>query len=73
MTIRTMRSCNFFHADVRLFSGGANRVGSLMMTTGTTQFHALNILKDNRLAQLLYIKSFLPKEQLRKVLDIIIT
>jgi len=71
LRINTMRTCNFFYLDVTLLSGGTTRAGSLMMATGLPVSSALLILKDQRLSRLLYIKSFLPEEQFRRVKDFI--
>lgn len=67
--VNTMRTCNFFHSEVQRFSGGTTRPGCIVMTTGTTFKRAITILKSKYWKRLLYIKSFLPEEQYRRVMD----
>jgi hypothetical protein len=69
LRINPMRTCNFFHPDVVLFSGGTTKLGCLMMSTGLEARIAIEFVKDKRMMRLLYIKSFLPVEQFRKVMD----
>jgi hypothetical protein len=40
-----------------------------MMSTGLEARIAIEFVKDKRMMRLLYIKSFLPVEQFRKVMD----
>jgi hypothetical protein len=71
ITANTMRSCNFFYADIRVFSGGCTQLGSLRMATGVDQHRARLILTDRKLKRLLMVKTQYGERGLKRILDVI--
>jgi hypothetical protein len=72
ITVNKMRSINFFLPDVQMYSGGTTQAGSLMMATGINPRKAVLILTNSRLYQLLWVKTHLGDQGMKKILDVLI-